>query len=141
MFAVALNKEFDQTHWLDLTRFVETFAGPPGEDWDFDENDGEMVYMFRYQRQAEIFDRVWNRNPLILAYDMWKEFCLTPLGRERLDSHWLWEGWTPTAVLEAEPLDKELVVQGGRREYRPSLKLWFFEHQSDALVFWIERNG
>ncbi len=141
MFSVSIDRSLDQANWLVHTRWVESMSGPPGEDWDTSEDDESIIYHFRFEAHARLFDRVWNRTPLIFAYEMWKEFCLMALGRERLDTHWEQKGWAPAVVLVSGPLTGPMIVRGGRREYRPSLKVWFFESPADALVFWIERNG
>ena len=141
MYTVLVPKKLDEERWIHLTRWVELFCGPPGEDWDQETIGEEVAYYFRHWRHAQTFDRVWNRKPLILAYELWKEFCLNDLSRARLDAYWTEKGWTPTVVLDSPPLKKAMVVRGYRREYRQSYKCWFFEAQEDALVFWIEQNG
>lgn len=131
--------------WENALLWCETVLGPRGTQWTLEKHPEDLIFVFRTERNAAHFSNVWNRDPLILPYRVWEEFCQSPLSCARLHSYWRRVGWVPEAVffcnLYGGPMYDGETVTGGRRHYRPSHKLYFFEFETDALIHWIGRYG
>lgn len=140
-YVVSLTAERDSENWDSIARWIEATIGSPGEEWCINTEDDHTLYFFGCRADAEHFERVWARDPLIFPYAMWKEFCVEQLARARFDNHWATVGWTPSSVLilprNMKHFGKSTAIGGGRREYRPNISCWFFETDTDALIFWM----
>jgi hypothetical protein len=143
-FVVAVPIKQYNLYSMFMTRWVEDTVGDIWTDWDIPgkATDEEQIFAFRQQCHAEHFARVWTRTPLIFPYEVWEEFCNLEIGRARIQGYWRGQGWTPKAVyLNSGPAKKSLsAMQGARRQYRQSMKVWFFEEFTDAMVFWMEQQ-
>jgi hypothetical protein len=131
--------------WKDMLQWCEIVLGPVGREWEIDTHPEDLIFEFSSEKNAIHFSNVWNRDPLIIPYKVWKEFCQSSISCARLNYYWDRIGWTPQSVffcnLYGGPMIGKQNTLGGRRHYRPSLKLYFFEFETDALIHWIERYG
>ena|SRR6478752_1497483 len=136
--SIEINKEkvWVEPLWVGVTAWLEVVVGNYGEDWTNDVDGDVLFYAFKHERDARHFDAVWNKRPMILPYEVWREFCLSSLARGRMDCYWKRQEWKPLKVLFSPPASS--AVKGGRRKYWPSHKCWFFERDTDALLFYME---
>ena len=129
-----------------MIAWATSVIGLPGVDWMFEEDDDSYsaIFSFRHERDARHFHNVWNRDPAIMPYHVWEEFCSNPLGKKyRLDALWVSLRWKPSTVFMSHYYGdppKENIVIGGNSHYHTRLRVYFFEFEADAVMHWIEHG-
>ena len=143
MFSVGLSRyRYDQL-WLPIGYYLRACAGERDEDWTFEfDNEGQQyIFHFKDLIIAEKFQQTWTRSPLILPYKLWFNICTGEVSGKRHSKKLL--NWTPACVLL---LTKQMngsssSMMGGKRVYDSTYSCWFFEKESDALLYWMERKN